>query len=222
MFFRVIFSVIFGDLLVETGKKIVVPGDLVFNEPRRVPGCFVEGGKTFASTIGLLQEDKIVPLKGFYIPRYGDFVVGVVKEERFSGYTVDLNSPYEGQLSAKELRERFELGDVIAAEIIDVNEVHEAILGNARKLSGGELIEISAVKVPRVIGKNASMLSVIQQYSRSDILVGKNGRIYLRGGDAALATLAIFKVCREAHLSGLTERIVTFLQKESKANSRQV
>ncbi len=202
------------------GKKIVVPGELVFDSPKRVEGTFIENGKTFASTISLMQEDRVIPLKGRYLPKLGDLVVGIVKEEKFNGYVLDINSPYEGQLNARESRETFELADVVSAEIIDVNEVHEAVLGRPRRLWGGEILDIEPVKVPRVIGRNASMLTTLRQYTRTDILIGKNGRIYLKGGDVALATLAILKICREAHLSGLTDRITAFLQAESAKNGK--
>lgn len=197
------------------GKKIIVPGEVVFESPKRVEGTYVEGGKTFASAISVMSDDRIIPLKGRYLPKLGDLVVGIVKEEKFSGYVIDLNSPYEGQLSARESRETFELADVLSAEIIDVNEVHEAVLGRPRRLWDGEILDIEPVKVPRVIGRNASMLSTLRQYTKADITVGKNGRIYLKGGDVALATLTILKICREAHLSGLTDRITAFLQAET-------
>jgi exosome complex component RRP4 len=199
-------------------RRIVLPGEKIFDEPRRTQGAIAEGGATIASVIGFVQDERFVPLKGRYLPRVGDFVVGIVKEERFSGYLVDLNSPYEGSLSTKETRELFELGDVISAEIVEVNEVHDATIGRPRKLFGGEILEIVPVKVPRVIGRAGSMLAIIKQFTRTDVSVGKNGRLYLKGGNTALATLAILKICREAHLSGLTDRVTAFLREESAKN----
>lgn len=197
------------------GKKIIVPGEVVFDSPKRVEGTFIENGKTFASTISVMRDNKFIPLKGKYLPKVGDLIVGIVKEEKFSGYVIDINSPYEGQLSARESRETFELADILSAEIIEVNEVHEAVLGRPRRLWDGEILDIEPVKVPRVIGRNASMLNILRQYTKSDIIIGKNGRIYLKGGDVALATLTILKICREAHLSGLTDRITAFLESEA-------
>ncbi|MFH0835885.1 MAG: exosome complex protein Rrp4 [Candidatus Micrarchaeota archaeon] len=195
--------------------KIVLPGEVVFDSPQEAQGTFVEDGKTFVSTLGLLREGKFIPLKGRYLPKRGDYVVGVVAEERFSGYSVDLNSPYEGSISSRDTREEFEQGDVVSAQIIDVNEIHEATLTEARKLYGGRLIEIEPVKVPRVIGRNASMLETIKEFTGSTVFVGKNGRVYLKGGDIPLAVMAILKICREAHISGLTERVNEFLKSES-------
>ncbi len=199
-------------------RRIVLPGEKIFGEPKRTQGALIEGGTTIASVVGFVQDDRFVPLKGRYLPRVGDFVIGIVKDERFSGYLLDLNSPYEGSLSSKELREEFELGDVVSAEVVEVNAVHGATLGRPRKLFEGEILEITSVKVPRVIGRAGSMLSIIKQYTRTDVSVGKNGRLYLRGGNTTLATLAILKICREAHLSGLTDRVTAFLRDEAEKN----
>ncbi|MBI5229604.1 RNA-binding protein [Candidatus Micrarchaeota archaeon] len=200
----------------DSEKRIVLPGETVSDSPYRSEGTFVENGKTYASIVSLMYEGKVIPLKGYYIPKYSDYAIGIVVEERFNGYVVDLNSPYAGQLSSRESREQFKIGDVISAKIISVNEVKEAVLVEPRRFWGGEIIEIEYVKVPRVIGKNASMLQLLKQYTKTDIFVGKNGRIYLKGGDTALTSLVILKICREAHTSGLTDRVKEFLEKETK------
>ncbi|MFH1779680.1 MAG: RNA-binding protein [Candidatus Micrarchaeota archaeon] len=197
-------------------KELFFPGDLVSDKPLSGEGLFVEDGKTFALTILLHNDGRTVPLKGYYVPERGDYVIGVVTDERFSGYTIDLNSPYAGTVSSRDLRAEFQVGDVISAKVYSVNEVHEALLSEPRLFEGGEVIEVEAVKVPRVIGKHASMLQILKDYTKAEIFVGKNGRIYLRGGNSLLASLAINKISREAHSSGLTDRIMNFLQNESK------
>jgi exosome complex component RRP4 len=202
-------------------KRIVLPGDLVAQGAQRLDGCFVEKGNTYAAIVGMQTGDKIVPLKGFYTPRHGDFVIGIVKEVRFSGYEVEINSPYYGNMSSKELRDEYRVGEVVSAKIFSVNEVNDAELVDPRRMTGGEIMEVEHVKIPRVIGKNASMLGMIADYTRSDIQVGKNGRIYLRDGDTALASLAILKICREAHTSGLTERVKEMLEKQAKQPPKQ-
>jgi exosome complex component RRP4 len=141
-------------------------------------------------------------------------VVGVVSQERFNGYEVNLHSPYAGQLSTRDTREEFKLGDVLAARVAMVDEVREAVLVEPKRLEGGIVLEIESVKVPRVIGKNGSMLQMLQQETGAELLVGKNGRCYLKGGDTSLAQRAILKISREAHTSGLTERMQAFLAEE--------
>lgn len=198
------------------GSEIILPGQLVANEPRRIPGCFVEHGKTYASVVSLLREGRLVPLKGRYLPTPGDYVVGVVVEERFSGYSVELHSPYEGNISSRETQTEFKQGDVLSAKIVEVNEVNEAVLVEPRAFYGGTVLEVDYVKVPRIIGRGGSMLEMIKQFTGTDLFVGKNGRIYLRGGNIPLASMAVLKIDAEAHTSGLTDRVKEFLEVESK------
>ncbi len=193
-------------------KKIVLPGELVFDSPRRQYGTYIENGKTYAAVISLLQDDRIVPLKGKYLPNPGDMVVGIVEEERFNGYTVDLNSPYSGQLSSRDLRDDYKVGDIMFVKIINVDEVNNAILADPRRLYGGEVLEVESVKIPRVIGRNMSMLNMLREYTGVDLFVGKNGRIYLKGANSAVAVEAILKIAREAHTTGLTDRVKEFLE----------
>ncbi|NUN11611.1 hypothetical protein HUU53_03105 [Candidatus Micrarchaeota archaeon] len=199
-------------------KKVLVPGDEVPGSASNADGVYSENGKHYASTILLESNGRVVPLKGYYVPIRGDYVIGIVTEERFSGYTIDLNSPYEGQISSRDLREELQIGDVVSAKVVSVNEVNEPVLTEVRLFSGGELLEVDAVKIPRVIGKNGSMLQLLKEYTGADVFVGKNGRIYLRNGNLALASLAIMKISREAHSSGLTDRMMEFLTQELRNN----
>lgn len=195
--------------------RIVLPGEVVAGQPMAIPGCYVSGGKSVASVISLMRDGKFIPLKGTYLPTPDDYVVGIVVEERFSGYSVELHSPYLGNLSSRETRYQFKAGDLISAKIAEVSEVNEAILMDERPLGVGSIIEVDYVKVPRIIGRNGSMLEMIRQYTGTDVFVGKNGRIFVRGGDALLAGRAILKIDVEAHVPGLTDRIKQFLEKES-------
>lgn len=197
-------------------KDLIVPGTRVADSPQHMPGTFIDHGATYTSTLALFREGKVIPLKGTYLPQAGDYVIGVVKEERFSGYLVDLHSPYDGSFSNREIREEFKIGDVISASIVDVNEVHEATLSDPRKFMGGDVLEVSAVKVPRIIGRNGSMLETIKRHTGTELFVGKNGRIYLRGGNIALATHALLMIDREAHRQGLTDRMTAFLENAPK------
>ncbi|MDP2717681.1 MAG: KH domain-containing protein [Candidatus Micrarchaeota archaeon] len=195
-------------------KQLVFPGEQVADSAKNIPGCYVEDGRTFAASVSIRQNDYVVPLKGVYVPRTQDDVVGVVTEERFSSYTLDLNSPYEGQVSTRETREEFKLGDVVACKILAVNEIKQAVLVEPHPLAGARVLSIEAVKVPRIIGRNGSMLDVLQQYTGSRITVGKNGYVAIQDGNVNLAVAAIEKIGREAHVSGLTERITKMLQEK--------
>ena len=83
----------------------------------------------------------------------------------------------------------------------------------ARTIKGGRLLKISPTKVPRIIGKNSSMISMIKKETKCDILVGQNGRIWLNGEAERinLAVKAIELIEREAHTAGLTKRVEDML-----------
>lgn len=196
--------------------RVVVPGEKLSDSPRPVQFGFVDGGKTYSSILGLYDESegRLVPLEGCYLPVLDDYLVGVVKEVKFSGYNVDINSPYAGFLSSKEMRDEFELGDVIYAKVKEVDEVKNIDLTDARKLQGGEIVEVLSVKIPRIIGKKSSMITMLMDATKSEILVGRNGRVWVKGGNSALAAAAVLKIAKEAHLPGLTERMSEFLKSQ--------
>jgi len=204
--------------LVELVARIVVPGEMLFDAPKYIPGAYVEGGKTYSSMLALFNEEelRLIPLRGPYIPSIDDAVVGVVSEVKFAGYTVEIKSAYQGFLSTKETRDEFRLGDIILARVKGVDEVNNVQLTEARKLVGGEIVEIAAAKVPRVIGKKGSMLNLIRDATKSEIIVGKNGRVWIKGGNSSLTARAVLKIEEEAHVRGLTDRMGEFLKKESK------
>lgn len=197
-------------------SSLVLPGEKLADTAKSLPFSFVEGGATFSAVVGLYDGDmRLVPLAGTYLPNLDDYVIGVVDEVKFAGYNIDIKCPYKGFLSNKETRIPFKLGDVILARAYEVDEVKNVNLTDTRKLEGGEIVEILSVKVPRVIGKRSSMLQTIQQATGSEIIVGKNGRIWLRGGNSALAVEAILKIEKEAHIPGLTDRVAAFLKENS-------
>ena len=86
-----------------------------------------------------------------------------------------------------------------------------------RKLYGGKIIDVKPSKVPRIIGKNNTMIKQLTEGTKSTIIVGMNGRIWIKGGDVALTTKAILRIQEEAHTSGLTDRIREMLEKSKKA-----
>ena len=197
-------------------QRLVVPGEMLVAEVKPIPFSFVDGDKTYSSIMGVFDEGshKFIPLEGCYMPNLDDVVIGVVTSVRFSGYSLDIKSPYVGFLSSKDTRDVYKLGDVLAARVKDVDEVKNVDLTESAKLEKGEIIEIPSVKIPRVIGKNSSMIKMIQEATKSEVVVGKNGRVWIKGGDSSLAVEAILQIEREAHTHGLTNRISALLKVE--------
>src|SRR5437867_3569344 len=171
----------------------------------------------------------VIPLNGRYIPQRGDAVIGEVVDQGPSHWLVDIHSPYPAPLHATESPWRVEfgdtarylkVGDVIMCHVLSVDEIKRVQLTmqerEARRLTGGMVIEISPTKVPRVIGKQGSMVSLIMDLTGCRIYVGQNGRIWLDGDDrsAAIATMAIRLIEERAQAVGLTEAVRELIERE--------
>lgn len=193
-------------------KQIVVPGEEI--KGKILDNVYEEEGKKYSKIFGLLYKKgdfyRIVPLKGRYIPHSGDYVIGIVTDVKFGGYVLDINSPYSAFLSS---RREYDFGDVIFAKVGGVSEIKNTSLEQDRKLFKGDVVEISPVKIPRVIGKDNSMLNLLKDKTGCEIYIGRNGRVWLKGKNPAKAEKAVLKIEKEAHTNGLTERITKFLEK---------
>jgi exosome complex component RRP4 len=177
----------------------------------------------------------VIALNGRYMPQPGDAVVGEVVDLGPSHWLVDINAPYPAPLHATESPWHVEfgdtarylkVGDAILAFVLAVDEAKRLQLTmqdrDARRLQGGILVEISPTKVPRVIGKQGSMISMIKDLTRCRIYVGQNGRIWIDGSDAdaAVAAKAISQIEERAQAHGLTEVIREFLERELREERR--
>lgn len=219
----------------ESAREIVVPGELLAISGKRAgPGTYSEGGKIFASQLGIksVRPDMIsvVPLSGQYMPVRGDLVVGKIVDLGASNWLVDINSPYPAPLHVNEVPWRVEfgetgkfmsVGDVVLLKIVGHDEMMRVQVSmqdhGLRKLTGGMVIEISPSKVPRVIGKNGSMIQMLKNLTGCRIYVGQNGRIWIDGelDSIVKAVQAIRLIEEEAHSHGLTEKVKQLLEKSS-------
>jgi exosome complex component RRP4 len=200
-------------------KEIILPGDLVADVPIRNSNTYVENGKTYSMVLGMYEKEplSIVPLEGVWVPRIEDTVVGIIASVRNGVYEVDLK--FHGRsliISGKFEKFSFNIGDMVEATIKNVEDKKTIILSYPRLLSGGTLITIKATKIPRIIGKENTMVKQIADSTKSTIVVGKNGVIWIKGGNTALAAEVILRIQGEAHVSGLTERIKKMMEERSR------
>jgi len=229
-----------NDELKAADKSIVVPGELLATGLSFIPGsgCYRQGDKVLASMLGMLTMEgkvlKIIALSGRYIPKIGDRVVAKVIDVLISGWRLEFGSPYSGVLSVKDgtsdfvergadMTRYFNLGDYIVTKIMNVTSqklVDLTMRGpGLRKLHDGRMIEVNPHKIPRIIGREASMVSMIKFATGCNIAVGQNGWVWIEGAPEKeiIAVKAIRKIEEEAHLPGLTDRIKEFLEKETGA-----
>lgn len=221
-------------------RELVVPGQLLAEGEYhyKVNGIWVfkEKDRIYSSVIGLVdlrgEEIQVIPLEGRYVPKQGDQVIGVIANIHISGWVVDINSAYTGNLSVSDLLKRrvdlaradisryLDVGDVVIARIKSVDELMRVQLeanrpgmGRVKKV---RLVEMAPVKVPRVIGRGGSMLKTLEGCSGCKLVVGQNGRILILGEDQRMvdAVASILPMIeREAHIPGLTDRVRATLER---------
>src|SRR3989337_2919060 len=180
-------------------REVVIPGQPLDGRGLRPgSGTYSEGGRIYAALLGIRDERSgtvnVIPLSGRYMPRVGDAVIGTVIDLGPGHWLLDINSPYPAPVHASESpwevdygdTERFlRIGDVLLAEILFVDENRRVQVTLNReglhKLEGGGLVQVSPSKVPRVIGKKGSMVSLIKEFTRCRIFVGQNGWIWIDG-----------------------------------------
>ena len=198
-------------------------------------GTYRDGENIIANRLGLAMIDgrtiKLIPLSGRYIPKAGDTIICKVIDVSFSGWRLDTNSAYSAMLSMKDttsefiqrganLTQYYDLGEHIVCKITNVTSqklIDVTMKGpGLRKLKGGRVIEVSTHKVPRIIGKQGSMVVMIKEATGCNITVGQNGLIWIYGDpmNELLAIQAIRKIEAESHLSGLTDKIKAFLEEQ--------
>lgn len=185
---------------------------MIWEQEMRVPNTVVVDGKTYATVIGMVREDRFIPLELVYRPKPGDNLVGVVTDVRHSGYSVDINLPHGGFISSKFTRVSFQQGDLIFGRIKFADEVGNVDITDAKRLPAGKLVDVPASKVPRIIGKKSSMLNVIRDGTGCSIFVGNNGYIWIGGkGNLQLALKTLDFIIENAHKHGLTDKVAEYL-----------
>ena len=219
-------------------KQLVIPGDLLAEgEYFAGNNTYKEENKIYASRIGLAdvanKRVNIVALRAFYFPKPGDVVIGTVKEVGFSGWTINIKSPYTAILRASdvlsrsfkpqndELSQVLSAGDLIVAKVASYDRFHDPQLTVGEpglgKITKGQIMHVTSTKIPRVIGRQGSMISMIKNETGCQIILGLNGIILITGKtplNEELAMAAINKIEEESHTSGLTDRITKFLKEE--------
>lgn len=212
-------------------RKLVIPGETILSGEDYLPGDFTrkEGQDIVANRYGLAEISgrvvKIIPVSGVFEPRRGNTVIGRVDDVNFSGWMMDIGGPYSAFLPLAEcprfinrndIGEFATIGDVIAVKIWNVKKGGADLTLKSRglgKLEGGRLIKINPHKVPRVIGKEGSMINLIKDSTQTEITVGQNGYIWLKGtieGEEK-AEKAIRLIAEESSSHGLTEKVERLL-----------
>jgi len=227
-----------GEVLTEDTENFLPGRGTILNKERN---------KIISLNIGLKQIKKnyinVIPLRGFYTPRPGDKVIAMIVDKSPVKYVCDINAKDNGLLKPKNTikrnkirgmrgvsrpqndvsTEKYDIGDILVVKIISADRLNRPELTTVGKYlgkkTGGIVISIDPPKIPRIIGRNGSMIKNLKNLTNTNIFVTQNGRIWLKGEDIAHERLlidAIRKIEKEAHTVGLTDRMSLYIEKEKK------
>jgi len=220
-----------------TDRQIIIPGEKIVDSGEFLPGEGTEkrADGIYALRFGLAEQSgklvKVIPLSGVYSPRRGNVVIGKVEEINFNGWRININASETAFLSLMEvpryvnkdgLDEVMEIGDMAVVKVWNINKRGIDVSLKSRglgKIEEGIIIEVNPHKVPRIIGKEGSMIKLIKDNTGCNITVGQNGLIWIKGDkieNELYAKKAIAFVTEKSFISGLTEEIKKWFEEERK------
>jgi len=209
-------------------RKVVIPGEVIEKGNDFLPGEGTEkrGEEIVALRYGLAEESnrlvKVIPLSGVYHPRRGNVVIGKVELLTFNGWVINIGTAENAFLSLTEvpkfvnkdgLDEVMDIGDMAIVKIAGINKrgidatIKSRGLG---RIEEGLIVSVNPNKVPRIIGKEGSMINLIKDETKCNITVGQNGFIWIKGDkieDELYAKKAILFVTKKSFTSGLTDEV---------------
>lgn len=219
----------------EQKRTVAIPGEVIVSGADYLPGDNVrrDGDEIISQRYGLVEISgklvKVIPLSGVFVPRRGNVVIGQIKDISFNGWMTDINTAYSSFLPVAEvpryldknnLSEFMDIGDFFNAKIKSVKQKGIDLTLDGRgfgKLEGGMIVFINLNRVPRVIGKEGSMIKQIKDATNCKITVGQNGIVWIKGDnveDELLAKKTIKLITEKPFMNGLTNKIKEYLDKE--------
>ncbi len=179
-------------------KEVVIPGSLLSDNNYDTGRCtFEENGKIYSNMTGLAyfesEKVSVIPFNYSYKPCYGDLIIGKVTSSSYSSWSIDINSSYNGFLLTSELYDKNEqninniinVKDMLLLRVTNVDEINRVKLTlrshGLGKFNQGYIIKVKQPTVHFLSEENAFLTNMIQEYLHSDIIVAKNGLIWLNG-----------------------------------------
>merc|ERR1711879_443751 len=181
-----------------------------------------DSGNAYATTAGVLRttddEVRVENLRKRYIPRKGDFVVGIVMARNAEFYKVEIRSPSPAFLptlawngATKRNRPVLEIGMLVYARVeaahpdLDTElscvepdtkkswNTGEVLLG---ELKGGLSFEIALSAAQRLLSTDCFILDRLGKDFAYEICVGQNGRVHLQAQTARESVLLLQAIRR--------------------------
>ena len=226
----------------ETERKIAIPGEVLAKGNDYLPGEGTEkrGDEIVSIRYGLAEESnrlvKVIALSGVYQPRRGNVVIGKVDNITYYGWVIDIDSADGAFLPLQEvpkyvnqdgLTEILDIGEMMVAKIMGVSSRGVDLTIKSRglgRIDEGMIVKINPSKVPRVIGKEGSMVNLIKDESGCNITVGQNGLIWIKGNkveDELLVKRAILFIEEKSFAHGLTEEVKKWFEEQKSGGKKK-
>lgn len=215
-------------------RRQVIPGDVIAKGDYQF-GSYVEkrGDEYVALRVGVAEVSrdgiKLNPFTGPYMPRAEDLVIGKVTDMNGFGWIVDINSAFFGYLPASfvfgrefspsthDLSTKFKVGDIIGCKIESFDRSRDpqlSIRGHGfGKIPKGEIVKMSPIKVPRLIGRRGAMINMISERTECEVMAGQNGLVVVTGPPEGIAkaVAAIKMIEDETQSADLGKRVEEIL-----------
>lgn len=220
----------------EQERIIVTPGEVLANGENYLPGNGTrkQGEEIVSTRFGLSDEEegliRVIPLSGGYQPRRGNLIIGKVEQVTFNGWLVNVGNSENAALAflslnevpkflnQGELKSFMGVGDMVVAKVSSKIEKNLTLTIKGKglgKVREGIVFKINPYKVPRVIGKEGSMIKLIKERTGCNVMMGQNGYILAKGesiDNELLAREAVNFIVRKATIEGLTDAVEKFFE----------
>ncbi|MFC2137925.1 KH domain-containing protein [Bacteroidota bacterium] len=209
-------------------RQIVGPGETIVSGNEYLPGdgAYRDGEDVVAGRYGIGIMDgkhvRVTPVSGAYYPKRGNAIIGTIVDITFNGWLINFGGAQNAFLpvsevpryvNKNEMAEFLDFGESVIVKVWDVKSRGVDVSMKMRgfgKIDGGMIISIGPNQVPRVIGREGSMVKMIKAATGCDVTVGQNGKVWIRGKntDMEVSARKIVEFIGENVLtSGLTEKV---------------
>lgn len=219
--------------MVAEKRQIVIPGETIVSGNEFLPGdgVYRDGDDVVAGVYGIVnvfeKHVRVSPISGAYYPRRGNTIIGTIVDITFNGWLIDFGGAQNAFLpvaevpryiNKNEMQEFLDFGESVIIKVWDVKSRGVDVSMKMRgygKIGGGMIISVGPNKVPRIIGKEGSMVKLIKGATGCDITVGQNGKVWIYGKDTdseVTARKIIEFIADNVTVAGLTKKVENFIR----------
>ncbi|HDL02347.1 MAG TPA: hypothetical protein ENH20_00770 [Candidatus Pacearchaeota archaeon] len=219
--------------MVKEKRQIVVPGETVVSGNEFLPGdgAYRDGVDVIANRYGIAnifeKHVRVIPVSGAYYPKRGNTIIGTIVDITFNGWLIDFGGAQNAFLpvaevpryvNKDEMAEFLNFGESVIVKVWDVKSRGVDVSMKMRgfgKIGGGMIVSVGANQVPRIIGREGSMVKMIKDATGCDVTVGQNGKVWISGKNTdneVVAKKIVEFIVGNVLVSGLTDKVEAMIK----------